>query len=324
MAGRVPRRARPPGRAHALPRRPRRPGRLLPPALRAGGAVRAEPCVAPHRPLPPQPPLGNERNAARRAPHQLGDRGPEARLRPRALRLHRHESGSAHARPRASVPAHLRGPAARAPPGLHDGREPDPVGALAREEGLRGLRRAVAAPAQEEGRTRLGGRRPRPDAARVPRRAPRHVLHGRPGDRAPVGARRRSVVRPPLALPAAPALGRPRAVQRALRSGVPAGLRARGERGARSRAAPVAPLPPLARLLPRAGGRAEAAPVQGELLRTDDRGRRPARPPFRVARGAGPLGLDARRLHVRPRRADGRPLDARRSSATSTRATTSR
>ena len=41
------------------------------------------------------------------------------------------------------------------------------------------------------------------------------------------------------------------------------------------------------------------------------RGRRPARPALRVARGAGALGLDARRLHLRPRRADGRPLDAR-------------
>src|SRR4030095_4141366 len=245
------------------------------------------------------------------APHQLGAGGAPARLRPGAVRVHRYESRSAHPRSRAPAAPHLRRAAPRPAPGGPDGREPDRLGALAREARLHDPRSRLAALPGQEGAARVGGWRTGARAARDSGGAPRHALHGRPCDRAPLGAGRPPLDRAPLAAAPAPALGGPRALQRALRPGLAPGLRARGERRARGGAAPLAALLPLARALPRARERAPPAPSEGQLLRPDERGRPPARAALRLARGARPLGLDARALHLRPRRADGRPLDAR-------------
>ncbi len=67
-----------PGGADAEPRPPRGRGRPVPPPLRAGRAVRAEPRVAAHRHLPHEPPLGAQRHAARRALHERRARGARA------------------------------------------------------------------------------------------------------------------------------------------------------------------------------------------------------------------------------------------------------
>ena len=100
-------RRRPPGRRDAQPRPAGRRGRPVRQPLRPVHAVRSEPGVDPHRAVPEEPPLGSQRHAARRPLHQPGARGPLRRLRPDALRLHRHQP-----RPAAAPP---RRPAAAAP-----------------------------------------------------------------------------------------------------------------------------------------------------------------------------------------------------------------
>ena len=60
--------------------------------------MRAEPGVALHRHVPDEPPVGAQRHAARRPPHQRRARRPRARLRAGALRLHRHERRPPHRR----------------------------------------------------------------------------------------------------------------------------------------------------------------------------------------------------------------------------------
>ena len=95
------------------PRSPRRRGRPLPQPLRPGRSVRAEPSLPADRSVPLQSPGGAQRDTARRPLHQPRARGPGARLRPGAVRLHRPEPRSPRARPRRPAPAHLRGRPAR-------------------------------------------------------------------------------------------------------------------------------------------------------------------------------------------------------------------
>ena len=236
-----------------VPRRAGRPGRLLPPPLRPGGALRAEPRVAPHRPLPAQPPLGDERHAPRRPPHQLGPRGAQARLRPGAVRLHRHQPGSAQPRSGAPPAAHLRGAAARgSAPACMLGENPIAWARWLEKKGY-----AVPDPPwklyrwkKEQLEWEDGGPSPRPSRSPPSTTTPHFMVEQ--ADRAPGGAGRPALVRAPLAAAPPSALGGARALQLALRPGVAAGLRARGERGARGRAAPVAALPPEPQALPRA------------------------------------------------------------------------
>ena len=90
-------------RAHPEPRPPRRGRRVVPAPLRPGRAVRAEPGVALHGHVPDEPPVGAQRHAARRPPHQRRPGRPGAGLRARALRLHRHERRPPHRR-RPTIP----------------------------------------------------------------------------------------------------------------------------------------------------------------------------------------------------------------------------
>jgi hypothetical protein len=81
----------PSGRPHAAPRPAGRPGGAVPPAFHPGFAVQPGAHQPAYRPLCDEPPLGAQRDAARRPPHQHRAGSPQGRLRPDPVRLHRHQ-----------------------------------------------------------------------------------------------------------------------------------------------------------------------------------------------------------------------------------------
>ena len=242
-------RGRAPGRAHAEPRPARRRRRLVPAPLRAGGAVRAEPGVALHRHVPDEPPVGAQRHPARRPPHERRPRGPRARLRARAVRLHRHEHRPPHrrrpttracSRTKACSPAstrcatspratRTRGSTGCAPTGVD---VPDDWRAFV----------------DQPGRRARGGARSTTPSTRRPCSSPTAcstsstTVGGEP-----------AVVRAPLVPAPAPAVPRARAVRHDVRPRVGPGAGARADARRRRRAAPAArrddrpPVPQVAR-----------------------------------------------------------------------------
>ena len=100
----------------------------------------------------------------------------------------------------------------------------------------------------------------------------------------------------------------PRALRHDVRPGVGARAGARADDGRRRRAAPDARRDARAPVDLVAGRRASTARAPGDLLRNDQRGRRPSRPHARVARRVGSGRAHAGDLHVGPRRAARRPL----------------
>ena len=289
------------------PRPPRGRRRVVPPALRAGRAVRAEPGVALHRHVPDEPPVGAQRHAARRPPHQRRAGRPRAGLRARALRLHRHEHRPPHRRARRPPPPHVRGRAAR----LRPGRATSPR--ATRRSGSTGC-----APRASTSPTTGGAFVDRP-AAGTTWRTQYDAKHSqtvfltdrlldfvddRSGGRASRGSRtsrtsgrtRRS--------------SRPRRTTRCTtprRSPTPV---ARRDPRRGRRAAPAArgdDQPSGRRVARRPAGATRAA---GHLLRDDGRGRRPARPRASTcSTRRASRRRHARRAHVGSRRDARRPLD---------------
>ena len=142
-----------------------------------------------------------------------------ARLRPGAVRLHRHDADPRDARARRPAPAHLRGRAARLPRRCSTcPSTSQPWGAWLREPGLRRARRRP--------RDVRAGLRTRPGApvAYAAEHTETAFLTGELLDYVD-DARRRAVVRARGVHPAAPAVRRARAVQHDVRPGCGAGSR---------------------------------------------------------------------------------------------------
>ena len=223
----------------------------------------------------------HQRHAARRAPHQLGARGARARLRPGAVRLHRHQPSTRAATP--DDDPWLRtyeGPLPGIRPIVHLDGQPTPWTDWLRAKGYdaagqRPQRPMAGASPGPTARTA----RPQPRPLACPRRGRRHRLPDRPADRLPEGAREGPVRRPPVAAAPAPAVRGARAVQRAVRSRphVP-GFSARGQRRRGGAPASLAGLAAGAHAVPRPRRRAAAAAAEGGLLRPDEPGGRRDRP----------------------------------------------
>ena len=199
-----------------------------------------------HRHVPVQPPGRDQRLAPRRPLHERRPRGPGARLRTGAVRLHRHRRRPPHGARRRSAPLQLRRRAPRPRPGL-----PPPRGRSAASGWSGWPRRATRFPTD----WREFVDRPAPGTQwqtqyraehspdRVPHRTPPR-LRRRQG--------RHAVVRAPLLSASAPAVPRARAVRHDVRPGGGARPRARAVARGGSRAAsaarrddrpPVDPLP---------------------------------------------------------------------------------
>ena len=190
-----------------------------------------EPGVALHRHVPHEPPVGAQRHAARRPPHQRRARRPGAGLRARAVRLHRHQRRPPHGRARRPAAAHLRGRAARLRPGglPPRGRSAGVARLDARRRGRRARRLARVRRPAGRGHALAHAVRRQAQPDRVPHRSPARLR------RRPVGDGQ-AVVRARLVPPAPPALPRAGAVRHDVRPGV----------GARRRYAPR-PAPKRAR-----------------------------------------------------------------------------
>ena len=253
------------------PRPARRRRRLVPPPLRQRGAVRAEPGRPLHRHVPVQPPGGDQRLPARRPLHERRPRGPGARLRTRAVRLHRHRRRPPHGRPptiRAccSYEGVLPGfdPVCHLPEG-----DPQRVARLAGRgaattipDGLARVRR----PARAEGtqwRTQYA------PSTRRPRSSPTA------SSTSSTTTARHAVVRAPLVSAAASAVPRARAVRHDVRPRVGARPRCARRRAPRKRAQhPLLGVMIDHPFIKSPDDDAGAARVPGDLLRDDDRGRR--------------------------------------------------
>ena len=204
-------------------------GRVVPPPLRAGRALRAEPGVALHRHVPDEPPVGPQRHAARRPPRQRRARRPPARLRAGAVRLHRHQHRPPHRRARRPPPAPVR----RRAPGLRSRCATSPRARPRR--GSTGCATTASTSPTSGARSSTSPRRA-PAGARSTR--PKHSQTAFLTDRflewadEPRGGDA-AVVRARLVPAAAPAVPRARAVRHDVRPDVGAGARARRDRAPR-------------------------------------------------------------------------------------------
>ena len=221
-----------------------------------------------------------------------------ARLRPGAVRLHRHQPRSARRAGRQSLAAHLRGAAARHPPDRALWTAPDALDRLAERQGLRGaaghpLRLRLARAAVRSGRTA----RPQPRPLAYPGRGRRHRLPDRPADRLPEGARAGR------SSPTCRCCARTRRSSRpspTTRCTIPRrcpASRARPRRGG----GPAASVARLAARRSASSARprtSAAAAAEGGLLRPDEPGRRRDRPADRVPEGERAAGTHADDLHL--------------------------
>ena len=239
-----------------------------------------EPRLAAHRPLPAEPPLGHQRHAARRAPHQLGAGSGAARLRSGAVRLHRHQPRSARSSRTIRWLRTYEGPLPGIRPVCAIDGAPTPWTDWLTAKGYEYPRTSRSAYGWREPRPRLGGRRgrmPRPLAfpAEVDDAA---FLTGQLIDY--LKRRERPVRRPPVA--AAPASRRSSRPSPTTRSTIPAPCpaftRARQRRKTRAASIPGSPGSSASAESSRPEQRAAAAAAEGGLLRADEPGGRRDRP----------------------------------------------
>ena len=140
MAGRLSRRGWPSFGSYPGPGRPGRRRCAVRRPLHPGLALRSQPGQPPHRHLPAHPQVGFQRHAPGGKVHQLGPGIPGRRLRPPALRLHRHHRRPADHHRRRPAATHLRGPPAGLPGGPTPTRGPRWVVPVAGKAGARHLR----------------------------------------------------------------------------------------------------------------------------------------------------------------------------------------
>ncbi len=159
--------ARPSLRAHAASRCAGAGRRAVPPPLRPGDALRAVARQPAHRHVRAQPPLGDQRHAARRAPRQPRRPGARGGLPAGAVRLHRHEPRPARAAAGRPAAAHLRGDLSRL-----RGRALSARGQRRLARSPRAPPRPPAEPRPSCSAARSASRRPTPPRTARPRSSP--------------------------------------------------------------------------------------------------------------------------------------------------------